>query len=60
MVCGVSQPPGMNICVKQKKDEKGGRVNGGSQLGIGIGMWTGVAGTPVFRCLSGTPYILPF
>lgn len=34
VVCGVSQPPGMNICVKQKKlDEKGGRVNWGEATG---------------------------
>lgn len=59
VLCGVSRPPGMNVCVKQKKlDEEGGRVNEERGLGLGMGVGVGVGveveeGDSSVRCLSG-------
>lgn len=45
VLCAVSQPPGMNICVKQKKlVEEGGRVNEER------GLWVGKRGGGVLPC----------
>ena len=57
VLCGVSQPPGMNIRVKQKKqDEKGGRVNEGRGFGLVVmDEGGGGGGGSSVRCLSGLP-----
>lgn len=51
MFCGLSQPPGMNSSVKQKKlDMEGGRVSEERglelvvrRLGLGLGGWAPVS-----------------
>lgn len=53
VLCGVSQSPEMNICVKQKKlDEEGGRVNEERGLWVENGE---LGGHSCVRCLPGLP-----